>query len=75
MLERVAQNKPPTPPSTQGQCPDLTDHKRKREQKGKEVMEGGKDHLSKDVEPQKRAKQARVTQTVAKKREVSRSGF
>lgn len=32
------------------------------------MVEGGKGHLSKDGEPQKGAKQARVTQIVAEKK-------
>lgn len=40
--EKVAQTKPPTPPFTQALHPDLVDKKRKRDPKGKEVLEKGK---------------------------------
>lgn len=50
VLDKVAQTKPPTPPFTQALHPDLVDKKRKRDPKGKEVLEEGKSHLSKVAE-------------------------
>ena len=55
-LKKAAQTKLPTPPPTQPLQSDPVDHKRKREQKGKEVVEVSKDHPSQEVEPQKGAK-------------------
>ena len=43
---KVARSKLPTPPPTELLRADLTDHKRKMEQKGKEVVETGKCHPS-----------------------------
>ena len=54
-LRKAAQTKLPTLPPTQPLRSDPVDHKRKREQKGKEVVEVSKDHPSQEVEPQKGA--------------------
>ena len=45
-LRKVAQSKLPTPPPIELLRPNLIDHKRKMEQKGKEVVETGKCHPS-----------------------------
>jgi len=45
-LGKVAQTRLPTPPSAQPLCLEPAYLKRKREQKGKEVIEGGKNHPS-----------------------------
>ena len=68
---KVAQTRLTTPPPTQPFRPEPANLKRKREQKGKEVVEGGKTHPSQDDEAQKGAKQARVGQTRADKRSDS----
>ena len=66
--KKVAQTKPPTFPPTQPLRHDPTDLKRKREQKGKEVVEGGKTHPSQEDEAQRTAKQAKVGQKGAEQR-------
>ena len=66
-MGRSAQTKLPTPPPPQPFRLKPTDHKRKREKKGKEVVEIGKGHPSQEDEPQKGAKQARVGQMAADK--------
>ena len=73
-LEEATQAKLLPPPSTQPLRLDPTDHKRKRDQKDPKVVEGGKSPLSKEVEPQKGAKQARVRQTLVDKRSDSQVG-
>ena len=60
-LEKTTQAKLLPPSPTQPFWPDLTDHKRKKDQKGQEMVEGGKGSLSKEVEAQKGVKQAKVT--------------
>lgn len=49
-LRMATQTRLPTPPPTQPLRSDLADHMRKREQKGKKVVERGKTHPSKEVE-------------------------
>ena len=61
--DKATQTKLPTPPPTQTLRADLADHKRKREEKGKEVAEIGRTLPSHEVEPQKGAKQPRGLQT------------
>ena len=61
-LGKVAQTRLPTSPPAQPLRLEPAYLKRKREQKGKEVIEGGKNHLSQEDEAQKGAKQARVGQ-------------
>ena len=63
MPKKAIQTKPPTPPNTQAPQHDPVDKKRKRDQKGKEVMEEGKGLPSKEVEPQKGAKAAKTAHT------------
>ena len=53
---------------------DLADLKRKRDQRGSGVTEGGKGLLSTKAEHQKGGKQAKVTQTLANKRAESQVG-
>ena len=72
-LRKAALTKLPTLPPTQPLRSDPVDHKRKREQKGKEVVEVSKDHPSQEVEPQKGAKQGRFMQTRSS-REGERKG-
>ena len=57
---KVAQSKLPTSPPTQSLRVDLVDHKRKREENGKEVVEAGRTHPSQEIEPQRGAKQPEV---------------
>ena len=68
---KVAQTRLPTPLPTQPLQLEPVDLKRKREQKGKEVMEWGKTHPSQEGEAQRGAKQARVGQTRVDKRSDS----
>ena len=63
MLGKVAQTKLLTPPPIQPLQTDLVDHKRKREEKVKEVIEIGRTHPSQEIEPQNGAKQPRDIQT------------
>ena len=60
MPVKAIQTKPLTPSSTQASQPDPTDKKKKRDQKGKEVVEEGKGLPSKEGEPQKGAKAAKT---------------
>ena len=66
--EKVTQAKLPPPLPTQPLGADPANHKRKRDQKSQDVVEGGKGPLAKETEPQKGAKQAKVTQTLADKK-------
>ena len=50
---KVAQTRLPTSPPTQPLRLELVDLKREREQKGKEVVEGGKTHPSLEGEAQR----------------------
>ena len=68
---KVAQTRLTTPPPTQPFRPEPANLKRKREQKGKEVVEGGKAHPSQEGEAQRRAKQARIGQMGPNKRSDS----
>ena len=61
--EKPSQAKLPPPAPIQ-----LVDHKRKRDQRGQEVVEGGKGPQTKETVHPKGAKQPRVTQTQADKR-------
>ena len=61
--EKASQTRLPTPPPTQPLRVDPVDHKRKREEKGKEVVEIGKTQPSQEIKPQRGAKQPKVTQT------------
>ena len=52
--EKAIQPKLSTLLPTQAQHPDLANHKRKRDQpKGREVVEGGKSHSSKELSPKR----------------------
>lgn len=62
-LEKLAQTKLPPPPPVSTYRVDPINHKKKREEKGKEVMEMGKNVPPKEVEPQRGAKQQRGLQT------------
>ena len=55
-LEKLAQTKLPPPPPVSTYRVDPINHKKKREEKGKEVMEMGKNVPPKEVEPQRGAK-------------------
>ena len=59
---KVIQTKFPTPPPTQPLRANPVDHKKKREEKGKEVVEIGRTHPSKEIKPQRRAKQPKGMQ-------------
>jgi len=48
---KATQTRLPTPPLTQPLQSNPTNHKRKREQKGKEVVKVGKTHPSQEAEP------------------------
>lgn len=61
--KKAAQTKLPTPPPTQTFQADPTNHKRKRYEKGKKVVEIGRTLPSHKVKPQRRAKQPRGLQT------------
>ena len=61
--EKANQSKPPAFPSTQTSQPKPADKKRKRDQKGKEVMDDRRKSLSRKVEAQRGGKQAKVIQT------------
>ena len=65
---------PLPPPSIQPLRPDFTNHKKKKDKNDHEVVEGRKGLLSKEAEPQKGAKQARITQTLVDKRSDSQVG-
>ena len=54
---KAAKNRLPTPPPPLLVRVDFTDHKRKRDQKGKEVVETGRTDPSQEDEPQRGAKQ------------------
>ncbi|KAL0001256.1 hypothetical protein SO802_015037 [Lithocarpus litseifolius] len=60
VLKVAIQTKPPTPPPAQTSQPNPTDKKRKRDQKGKDVVEEGRGIPPKEPEPQKGAKVART---------------
>ena len=68
VLEKAIQPKFPPPPPTQPLWADLTDYKRKKDKKNQYVAKGGKGPLAKEIEPQRGAKQAKVTQTLADRR-------
>ena len=74
MPEKTIHAKLPPPLPTQPLRSDPTDHKRKGDQKGHKVVEGGKGPLSKEAELQKGAKQARLTQTLVDRRGDSQVG-
>ena len=61
--EAAGQAKHPSLPTPYDPQLELIDKKRKREQKGKDVMEEGRGVTSKENEPQKGAKVAKTTQT------------
>ena len=61
--EKAAQTKLPTPPPIQPLWVDPVDHKRKREENGKEVAKIGRAHPFYEVEPQRGAKQPSGLQT------------
>jgi len=63
MLEKAVQPKPSTPHSSQVHQVNPLDKKRKRDQKGKEVVEEGRGFSSKKFEPQKGAKTAKTIHT------------
>ena len=63
MPKKALQAKLPTLPPIQVSQPNLTDKKRKRDQKGNEVVEERGNLPSKETKPQKRGKHARVAQT------------
>ena len=60
---KAPQTRLPTPPPTQPLRVDPVDQKRKREDKRKEVMEGGKNQPSIETEHQRATKQPRTVQT------------
>ena len=68
VLEKAIQAKLPPPPPTQPLQADLTDYKRKKDKKNQYVEKWGKGPLAKEIEPQRGAKQAKVTQTLADRR-------
>ena len=49
-LDKTTQAKPPPPLSSLPPRPDHVDHKRKRDQRGSEAVEGGKEPLPKEAE-------------------------
>ena len=57
------QTRLPTPLPTQPLRADPADQKMKREDKGKEVVEGGKNQPPRETEPWRGAKQPRIMQT------------
>jgi len=57
---KTAQTKPPTPPPALPLPPGPADLKRKRESKGKEVVDASKFHPSQEDKAQRVAKQAKV---------------
>ena len=61
--KKAVQPKPPALPSTQTSQLNLADKKRKRDPKGKEVLEERRNLPSKEAEPQRGGKHARVTET------------
>ena len=63
MPGKAATTKLPTPPPTQPLQSNPADHKRKMEQKGKEIVEIGRTHPSQKDEPHRGAKQAKGMQT------------
>ena len=63
MPEVVIQTKPPTPFPAHPSQLDLADKKRKRDQKGQDVVEEREVVPFKEPKPQKRAKVAKVVQT------------
>ena len=65
---KVPQTRLPTPPPAQPLRLELADLQRKREQKGNEVVEGGKTHPSLKDEVQKATKQAKVGQKGAEQK-------
>ena len=65
---KVPQTRLPTPPLAQPLRLELADLKRKREQKGNKVVEGGKTHPSLKDEAQRATKQAKVGQKGAEQR-------
>ena len=60
---KAPQTKLPTPPLTQPPQIDLADPKRKREDKGKEVIEGGKNLPPRESEHQRASKQPHIVPT------------
>ena len=65
---KATQTKPPTHPHAPPLQLRPTDLKRKRELKGKEVVEAGKTHPTEKDEAQRAAKQSKVGQRGAEKR-------
>ena len=60
-LKAVGQTKPPSLPTPHNPQQKPIDKKRKRKQKGKDVMEEGQGVPSKENEPQRGAKVAKTT--------------
>ena len=67
-MGKAAQTKPPTPPPALPFQLEPVGLKRKREPKGKEVVETGKIHPSQEDEAQRAAKQGKMAQRGAKRR-------
>ena len=63
---------PPPPQPPLPTRPDYADPKRKREHKGKEVVDVGRSHLAQEDETQRATKQQKVSQT--SQRKVERGG-
>ncbi|KAK9987012.1 hypothetical protein SO802_031963 [Lithocarpus litseifolius] len=60
---KMAQSKPPAPPTIPPFCADPPEHKRKREDRGKEVMEVGRQHPPQEIEVPRGGKQPWTQQT------------
>ena len=67
-LGKAAQTKPSTPPPALPLQLEPAGLKRKKESKGKEVVEVGKNHPSQEEEAQKATKQVKMGQKGAKRR-------
>ena len=63
VLEVAIQTRPPTPLPAHCSQPNPADNKRKRDRKGKDIVEEGDVIPSKELEPQKSAKVVKVAQT------------
>ena len=72
--KKTSQAKLPPPLPSLPPRIDPADLKRKRDQRGSGVVEGGKGPFSKKAEHQRGGKQAKVTQTLADKRAESQVG-
>ena len=68
MLGKATQTRLPTPPSSLPLRLEPVNLKRKKEPKGKEVVEVGKAHDSQEDKAQRATKQAKVGQKGAEKR-------